>query len=76
MNYFANIGGNLPRILASIAALLSFLYPSSLSAQTSKPRLRSDPPRIESSWDDLLEGVKTVEEWAKHRVCLNSDISS
>lgn len=70
MNYFANIGGNLPRILASIAALLSFLYPSNLSAQTSKPRLRSDPPRIESSWDDLLEGVKTVEDWANHRVLL------
>lgn len=70
MNYFANIGGNLPRILASIAAMLSFLYPSSLSAQSSKPRLRSDPPRIESSWDDLLEGVKTVEDWANHRVLL------
>ncbi|MCU0719175.1 MAG: dienelactone hydrolase family protein, partial [Pirellula sp.] len=66
-----NIGGNLPGILASIAAaLLSFLYPNGLSAQTSNPRLRSDPTRIESSWDDLLEGVKTAEDWAKHRVLL------
>ena len=71
MNYLANIAGNLPGILASIAAaLLSFFYPNGISAQTNNPRLRSDPPRIESSWDDLLESVKTAEDWAKHRVIL------
>ncbi|MFN7874379.1 MAG: hypothetical protein ACK5PB_03615, partial [Pirellula sp.] len=71
MNYLANIASNLPAIFACIAAtLLSFFYPNGLLAQTSKPRLRSDPPRIESSWDDLLEGVKTAEDWAKHRVLL------
>lgn len=32
-------------------------------------RVRSDPPRIVSSWDDLLEGVKTREDWqARHQV--------
>jgi dienelactone hydrolase len=29
-------------------------------------RKRSDPPVIESSWDDLLEGVTTREDWLAH----------
>ena len=33
-------------------------------------RLRSDAPVIESSWDDLLEGVETVEDWQRHREVL------
>jgi len=33
-------------------------------------RLRSDPPVIESSWDDLLEGVRTAEDWERHRQVL------
>ena len=28
--------------------------------------MRSDPPVIHSSWDDLLEGVHAREEWAAH----------
>jgi len=30
-------------------------------------RKRSDPPVIESSWDDLLDGVKTAAEWKQRK---------
>jgi len=33
-------------------------------------RYRSDPPVIKSSWDDLLEGVQTAEDWAARRAVL------
>lgn len=33
-------------------------------------RLRSDPPVIESSWDDLLEGIETSEQWQEHKSVL------
>ncbi len=33
-------------------------------------RLRSDPPPIVSSWDDLLEGVQTQEDWQARRQVL------
>jgi len=42
----------------------------SLCAEEARPRLRSDPPVITSSWDDLLEGVRTPGEWEKHRAVL------
>ncbi|MDP1587467.1 MAG: dienelactone hydrolase family protein [Prosthecobacter sp.] len=42
----------------------------SLSSEEAPARLRSDPPVIRSSWDDLLEGVKRPEDWAKHRAVL------
>jgi pimeloyl-ACP methyl ester carboxylesterase len=35
-------------------------------------RERSDPPVIRSSWDDLLEGVNTQEDWRKHREVLRA----
>lgn len=41
-----------------------------LMGQDASVRLRSDPPVITSSWDDLLDGVKTPEDWAKHRAVL------
>ena len=31
---------------------------------------RSDPPPIHSSWDDLLDGVNTKEDWQRHRAVL------
>ncbi|MBT3378547.1 MAG: hypothetical protein HN742_24925 [Lentisphaerae bacterium] len=34
------------------------------------PRPCSDPPAIESSWDDLLEGISSVDEWHEHRSVL------
>ena len=33
-------------------------------------RLRSEPPVVGSSWDDLLEGVETAEDWRKRRQVL------
>ena len=33
-------------------------------------RKRSGPPVIHSSWDDMLEGVKTAEDWQKHKEIL------
>ncbi len=33
-------------------------------------RRRSDPPVIRSSWDDLLDGVETREDWQQHRTVL------
>lgn len=43
---------------------------STVAEDALAPRLRSDPPVIVSSWDDLLEGVETPEDWAKHRAVL------
>ncbi|MBN1491450.1 MAG: acetylxylan esterase [Phycisphaerae bacterium] len=37
------------------------------SADSPPVRLRSDPPVIGSSWDDLLDGVKTREDWLAHK---------
>jgi hypothetical protein len=33
-------------------------------------RRRSDPPAIHSSWDDLTEGVKTLDQWRRRREVL------
>lgn len=46
------------------------LFSAVSHAGEAKPRLRSEPPVIASSWDDLLEGVKTPEDWAKRRAVL------
>ncbi|MFA6562376.1 MAG: alpha/beta fold hydrolase [Verrucomicrobiia bacterium] len=56
-------------LLLLIASLIVPLG-TALSAQEPPVRLRSDPPVIRSSWDDLLEGVRTREDWAKHRAVL------
>lgn len=40
-----------------------------LSRQQPRPLL-SDVPVIQSSWDDLLEGIKTREDWEQHRQVL------
>ncbi len=40
------------------------------SAETPPVRLRSDPPVITSSWDDLLEGIRSPEQWQQHRKVL------
>lgn len=52
----------------SLGAASSFLVTT--EAQEEPRRFRSDPPVIESSWDDLLEGVQTAEDWARHRQVL------
>ncbi|XZE18568.1 dienelactone hydrolase family protein [Pirellulaceae bacterium SH449] len=49
------------------AGLLAVVLANLTFAQSSELRLRSDPPAINSSWDDLLEGINTVEEWYDRR---------
>ncbi len=56
---------------AAPLGLLAFLVVP-LQAEEQPIRLRSDPPVIRSSWDDLLEGVKTAEDWANHRDLLKA----
>ena len=51
-------------LLASLAAAAA---PASASAADRK---RSDPPVIQSSWDDLLESVSTPADWLKRKPVL------
>ena len=41
-----------------------------VSAEEPPARRRSGPPRIESSWDDLIVGVQTRENWEQRRKVL------
>ncbi|MAT14110.1 MAG: hypothetical protein CMJ46_02440 [Planctomyces sp.] len=63
-----------PALRATIASacLLSLVVSSSLNAQDRDGSKRpvSDPPVIESSWDDLLEGVTDQESWLAHKAVL------
>lgn len=58
---------NLPRFSLP---WLSLALALSSHADEEAPRTRSDPPVIASSWDDLLTGVKTRDDWEKHRAVL------
>lgn len=50
----------------------SILAASTLAvAQEPEVRLRSDPPVIESSWDDLLDGIETLENWKARKQVLH-----
>ncbi len=50
---------------------LGFVLSSSASAGDQPPgRMSDNPPVIRSSWDDLLEGFKTRDDWRKHREVL------
>lgn len=53
-------------------ATTSLLLLMAYAATAADPplRLRSDPPPIVSSWDDLLEGVNTREDWQARRQVL------
>lgn len=53
-----------------LRTLLLLVTASAAYAAPPAPRLRSDPPVITSSWDDLLDGVKTRDDWEKHRAVL------
>lgn len=46
------------------------LIVSPLKAEDLPVRPRSAPPVIESSWDDLLAGVETADDWQRHREVL------
>ena len=56
--------------VVALAAPLLAILPALLCAQEPAARLRSDPPVIQSSWDDLLEGVGTRDDWDRHRAVL------
>ena len=57
------------RCLCSVICLL--LVASSGSALADDPpRKTSDPPVIRSSWDDLLEGIKTQADWQARKKLL------
>ncbi|MBK9169712.1 MAG: dienelactone hydrolase family protein [Bryobacterales bacterium] len=47
--------------------LLAATCTALLSAQEPKIRWRSDPPAVRSSWDDLLDGVATPEQWRQRK---------
>jgi pimeloyl-ACP methyl ester carboxylesterase len=49
------------------AIVLMLLTMSVVSAEETTSRRRSDPPVIQSSWDDLLDGIKTPEDWQRRR---------
>ena len=52
--------------LALLIASTAFV--SRATADDALPiRKRSDPPVIRSSWDDLLQGVQTPDDWRLHR---------
>lgn len=62
------ISKRLVTLLLALGICSRILMP--LEAQTSSARVRSEPPAIESSWDDLLDGVRTAEDWNRHRMVL------
>jgi len=43
---------------------------SLLAADPPQLRKRSDPPVLRSSWDDLLAGVQSLEEWQERKLTL------
>jgi len=58
---------------AAVAIVLGIIVLGEIAGADPPPvRKRSDPPVIQSSWDDLLEGVKTPEDWKKHREVLKT----
>jgi len=59
------------KLHAAVAIVLGTIALAEIAgADPPAERNRSDPPVIQSSWDDLLEGVKTPEDWKKHREVL------
>ncbi len=59
-------------IAGMILALLTAAAAFGATTQPAEPpvRLRSDPPVIHSSWDDLLAGVTSSEEWLERKEIL------
>ncbi|MDD4268793.1 MAG: alpha/beta fold hydrolase [Pirellulales bacterium] len=55
------------RLLPYAAPVLCAAALGAASAAEPPDRMRSDPPLIVSSWDDLIEGVKTREDWQARR---------
>jgi cephalosporin-C deacetylase-like acetyl esterase len=58
------------RARVCLAAVLIFGLVATAVAEEAPVRPRSDPPVIRSSWDDLLEGVATPQDWEARRETL------
>ena len=54
-----------------IAGWLLLGIATSASHADEPARPRSNPPEIVSSWDDLTDGIKTSDDWGKHRKVLH-----
>ncbi|MHC4400262.1 MAG: dienelactone hydrolase family protein [Planctomycetota bacterium] len=56
-------------MMLRFAVIVVLAVTGSHKAAAAEPpvRKRSEPPVISSSWDDLLEGVETVQDWREHR---------
>lgn len=58
------------RHLLLAGPLLALAAGSSSADEPQAARPTSDPPVIRSSWDDLIEGVETAEDWRRRREVL------
>lgn len=59
-------------IIAATIAFAVVVLAEIASAESPPTRARSDPPAIQSSWDDLLADVKTPDDWKRHRELLKT----
>ncbi|QDU49914.1 dienelactone hydrolase family protein [Gimesia panareensis] len=55
--------------LLCFLSCLGVMFSSSLSVQSEEAdsRQRTQPKKIQSSWDDLLAGIESPEEWQEHK---------
>jgi dienelactone hydrolase len=67
----APIYATFPRAVLLFTVFAALPGPA-LFADEPPVRHRSGPPVIQSSWDDLLEGIKTREDWNKRRQVLKT----
>lgn len=58
--------------LLFLAISLAFCFTDSgrVQSEEAESRKRSEPEEIHSSWDDLLAGINTPEEWIEHKKTL------
>jgi dienelactone hydrolase len=74
LNNAANIANQFQapevQIVRMPAIMLMLLTISVISGGDPAPRRRSDPPVIQSSWDDLLDGVNTPQDWQRRHAVL------
>ncbi|NQT14277.1 MAG: dienelactone hydrolase family protein, partial [Planctomycetes bacterium] len=65
---------NRPLAVLSTLLILAVVVPTHVATAADSPpvRKRSDPPVIRSSWDDLLEGIETADDWQKHKQVLKT----
>ncbi len=57
-------------VRACLTILMLSLWTATAWCEGPPVRKRSDPPVIRSSWDDLLDGVKTPADWQRRRAVL------